>query len=301
MKTTVLKIGLLLLVIGLLGATGFFATRHWYLNSRPPDKIALAYAQAVYAHDYAQAWTFISAADKQAKTRAAYLAENTSWSGLRQELAGKLAGWIRFSQVKLETADDRATLTVHAQAPNGNQPEVYDILQAAEHEAELTAAERRALFDQLERLYAADQIEILEGDQTFVLVREAEGWRVSMSWDEAIIVKLTAAVSPDLDWEFYPLQAEVRALPGETLAATYRAVNRSGQPITAKGKHIILPEAYKDYFTTIQCFCFIQQTLQPGESQELKLVFRIDYDVPAEVREFENKYIFYPLASFPKE
>ena len=301
MKTTALKIGLLLLVTSLLGATGFFATRHWYLSSRSPDEVALAYAQAVYAHDYAKAWEFISAADKQSKTREVYLAENDLWSGLRQELAGKLAGWIQFSQVKLDIVNDRATVSVQMQAPNGNQPEVSKILQAAKRDAELAAAGRRALFDQLERMYAAGQIEILEGDQTFTLVRESEGWRVSVGWDEAIIVKLTAVVSPDLDWEFYPLQTEVRAQPGETLAATYRAVNRSDRPITAKGKHLILPEAYKDYFTTLQCFCFIQQTLQPGQSQEMKLVFRIDYDVPAEVREFENKYIFYPIESFPEE
>lgn len=300
MNATLLKTGLILLLVG-LGATSFFAIRPWGLDNRPPDEIALAYAQAVYAHDYAQAWELISAVDKQSKTREAYLAENGSWSGLRQELAGKLAGWIQFSQAELDIVGDRATLTVQVQAPNGNQPEVYKILQAAEREAQLAAAEQRALFDQLERMYSAGQIEILEGDQTFILVHESEGWRVSMGWDEAVVVKLTAAVSPDLDWEFYPLQTEVRALPGETLATTYRAVNRSDRPITAKGKHIILPEAHKDYFTTIQCFCFIQQTLQPGESQDMKLVFRIDYDVPAEVREFENRYIFYPIESFPED
>jgi len=300
MNTTLLKSGLILLLVS-LATTSFFAVRQWRLDNCPPGEIALAYTQAVYAHDYAQAWELISAADKQSKTREAYLAENGSWSGLRQELAGKLAGWIQFSQIKLDIVGDRATLTIQVQAPNGNQPEVFKILQTAEREAELTADERRALFDQLERLYAAGQIEMLEGDHTFTLVREPDGWRVSLGWDEAIVVKLTAAVSPDLDWEFYPLQTEVRALPGETLATTYRAVNRSDRPITAKGKHIILPEAHKDYFTTIQCFCFIQQTLQPGESQDMKLVFRIDYDVPAEVREFENKYIFYPIESFPEE
>jgi hypothetical protein len=300
MKTTALKIGLILLVTG-LGATGFLAARYWHLSSRSPDEVALAYVRAVYAHDYASAWEFISATDKQSKTRQAYLAENPSWTGLQGELATTLAGWIQFSQVKLDIVDERATLKVQVQAPNGNQPEVYQILQAAAGQVELTTAERGDLFKRLENMYAAHQIEILEGDQSFTLVREASGWRLSLGWDEAIVVKLTAEVSPDLDWEFYPLQTEVRVLPGETLAATYRAVNRSDQPITAKGKHIILPEAYKEYFTTLQCFCFIQQTLQPGESQDMKLVFRIDYDLPAGVQEFENKYIFYPIASFPED
>jgi hypothetical protein len=187
---------------------------------------------------------------------------------------------------------------------------VYGILQAAERASELTDAERQALFDRLERMYVAGQIEILEGEQTFTLVRERSSiapslglsaWRVVMDWAGAIVVKLTAEVSPDLPWDFYPLQSEVRALPGETLTATYRVTNRSDRTITGKAKHFVLPEGYKDYFTSIQCFCFIQQTLDPGESQDLTLIFRVDYDVPAEVRAFENKYVFYPLESFPED
>ncbi len=300
MKVAWLKIGLLLLMVS-LGVAGFFAARHWSLASRSPDEIALAYARAVYARDYAQAWEFISAADKQYKTREQYLVENGSFSGLEQELAATLAGWIQFTQTHVEVAGDRATVAVHVKAPNGNQPEVYKLLQEAERESELTAAERRALLERLESLYAADQIEILEGEHRFALHREPDGWRVVMDWAGAIVIKLTAEVNPDLDWEFYPLQAEVRALPGETLTAVYRAVNRTDYPITAKGKHIVLPEAYKEYFTTLQCFCFVQQTLQPGESKDMELIFRIDYDIPAEVREFENKYVFYPIESFPED
>ena len=300
MKVTWLKIGLVLLAAS-LGAAGFFVARPWSLAGRSPDAIALAYAQAVYAHDYARAWEFISAADKHFKTREAYLAENPSWAGLQQALANTLAGWIQFDETRLEIIDDRATLTVHVQAPNGNQPGVSDILRAAERDTDLTPAERRALLERLESMHAANQTEIVEGEQTFILLREPGGWRVYMGWDEAIIVKFTAEVSSNLPWEFYPLQAEVRALPGETLSATYRAVNRADHPITAKGKHIILPETYKDYFTTLQCFCFVQQTLQPGESQDMRLVFRIDYDLPAGVGEFENKYVFYPIESFPED
>lgn len=299
-RAILLKVGLILLVVG-LGIAGFFAARQWSLAGRPPEEIALAYARAVYARDYAQAWEFISAADKQYKTREQYLAENGSFSGLQQELAATLAGWIQFTEPNVEVVGDRATVTVHVKAPNGNQPEVYQILREAEGESELTAGERRALFERLERMDAAGQIEIIEGDHIFTLRREPGGWRVVVDWAGAIVVKFTAEVSPDLDWEFYPLQAEVRALPGETLSATYRAVNRSDRSITAKGKHIVLPEEYKDYFTTLQCFCFVQQTLQPGESKDMQLVFRIDYDVPAEVREFENKYVFYPIESFPED
>lgn len=297
------------LAIG-LGFGGFFAARQWRLASRPPDEVALAYARAAYARDYAGVWEFISTADKQYKTREQYLAENASFVGLEQDLAYTLAGWIQFTEINVQTfGGNQATVTTRVNAPNGNQPEVYEILQAAERESELTDAERQALLDRLQTMYATGEIEILEGEQTFNLTREPAGfmpgllpggWRVVMDWAGAIVVKLTAQVSPDLPWEFYPLQAEVRALPGETLTATYRAVNRSDRTITGKAKHFVLPEEYKDYFISIQCFCFIEQTLDPGESEDMTLIFRIDYDVPADARAFENRYVFYPVESFPE-
>jgi cytochrome c oxidase assembly protein subunit 11 len=62
-----------------------------------------------------------------------------------------------------------------------------------------------------------------------------------------------------------------------------------------------LPEEYEPYFTSIQCFCFIQQTLDPGETIDMKLIFRLDYNIPADVRQLENKYVFYDIESFPEE
>lgn len=300
MKTILFRVGLVLLVVG-LGAVGVFAARQRGMADRSPEVIAQTYARAVYARDYAAVWDLISAANKQYKTRDQYLAENESFAGLEQELAYTLAGWIHFTETRVQIDGDRATVTTRVKVPNGNLPEVYAILQAAERESELAPAERQALFDRMQAMHAAGQIEILEGDQTFTLAREPDGWRIVMDWAGAIVVRLTAEVSPDLPWEFYPLQTEVRALSGETLSAVYRVTNHSDRTITGKARHFILPEDYEKYFVSIQCFCFIQQTLDPGETQDMTLVFRIDDDVPAEVREIENRYVFYPIESFPED
>jgi len=286
------------LLVGLSLTIAFARFSNPFLS---PSQVALAYARAVYSRDYDRAWEFISAEDAQYKSREQYLSQNVSYLGLQQELAYTLAGWIQFEEVNLQIDGVHAVVTVRVKAPNGNQPEVYEILQSARRETELAAEEHEALIERLEAIYAAGQIEILEGGHTFDLVREWSGWRIRMGLGEAILVRLTAEVSPDLPWDFYPLQPDVRAFPGEALKVTYRAVNRSDRAITAKGKHFILPEEHEKYFTTLQCFCFIQQTLKPGEAQDMTLVFRIDYDVPANVREFENHYIFYPIESFPED
>jgi cytochrome c oxidase assembly protein subunit 11 len=121
-----------------------------------------------------------------------------------------------------------------------------------------------------------------------------------LHWEGAVTVHLTAAVHPDLPWEFYPQKSEIQAMPGETVRVNYFARNTSNQTITGKAVHEILPLEYRSYFETVQCFCFTEQTLGPGEVKEMPLVFRVDFTVPQGVTEFTNAYTFYTLESFPE-
>jgi cytochrome c oxidase assembly protein subunit 11 len=71
--------------------------------------------------------------------------------------------------------------------------------------------------------------------------------------------------------------------------------------VTAKARHQDEPKGLADkYLEIVQCFCFIQQTLAPGEEKELPVVFRVRWDVSKEVREFRVNYEFYPIDKFPK-
>lgn len=147
--------GILLVLLGLgMGFVGLLALQQRQLITRPPDEVALAYARAVYARDYPTAWEFIAAEDKEMKSREAYLAENVSYTGLKQELAYTLAGWMQFTETEIEINNDHAAVTTHYRAPNGNQREVYELLQTAGRENELSDAERQDLFNRLEAMYA---------------------------------------------------------------------------------------------------------------------------------------------------
>lgn len=290
----VLPAALLLTALGAL-----VALRLWTQRAGSPVWAVDQFARAVYARDYATAWEWIAEGDQRLKTREAYLAENASFDGLRLDLAYQLSEWIEFTEVSYELHSTEATLTAYVRVPNGNQAQVVELLQAAEQATELSDQRQADLITRLRELYQRGELEFLEGEETFRLVREGLNWRVRMDWERAIRVQLIAQVEAGLEWDFYPLQEEVLALPGETLTATYRAINRSDQVITGKAKHELLPDEYETYITTIQCFCFIQQTLAPGESRDMNLIFRIAYDVPEHVRAFENLYVFYPIESFP--
>jgi hypothetical protein len=290
-------IALLFIISGLAAGLIFWANRSGAASS--PEEVVQQYVASLYARDYDQAYDLISAADKAYKSRELYLQENNPFTGLRLEASRRLASYIRFPTLQADRqSEDRTTVTIQYVVPDGNAGAVREILFAAPPEE---AGDGQALLQELDRLHESEQIPTFEGEQTFVLVREQGGWRILENWAEAVRVHFSAEVKQGLAWEFEPLQEMVIAKPGETLQTVYRAKNLSDQPLVAKARHIDQPEAYLDYLNIIQCFCFIQQTLRPGEEVELPLAFRVEWDVPTEIKDFYVHYEFYPLESFPEE
>jgi len=119
--------------------------------------------------------------------------------------------------------------------------------------------------------------------------------------DNTVTVRFDGNVAPDLPWRFEPVQTTMTVRLGDNLMAYYRATNISDRPITATAAYNISPEIAASYFNKIDCFCFTEQVLQPGESAELPLNFFID---PAVVRDRDARgvaqitvsYTFYPVA-----
>ncbi|GER34877.1 cytochrome c oxidase assembly protein CtaG [Striga asiatica] len=81
-----------------------------------------------------------------------------------------------------------------------------------------------------------------------------------------IVVQFNADVADGMPWKFIPTQREVRVKPGESALAFYTAENKSSTPITGAAV----------YFNKIQCFCFEEQRLLPGEQIDMPVFFYID-------------------------
>ena len=99
---------------------------------------------------------------------------------------------------------------------------------------------------------------------------------VSSSW---VTVRFDAQTAPDLAWDFRPEQEEVRVHPGQQTQVFFRAVNRASTTTTGKATFNVTPTKIGIYFDKLQCFCFTQQTLKPGESKEMGVVFFVDPDM----------------------
>ncbi len=97
--------------------------------------------------------------------------------------------------------------------------------------------------------------------------------------DAFVTVRFDAATAPDLGWEFRPLTRQIRVRPGEPHEIFYRATNRTAEPVIGTAAYNVTPTKSGIYFDKLQCFCFSEQRLEPGESRDMGVQFFVDPDL----------------------
>ncbi len=89
-------------------------------------------------------------------------------------------------------------------------------------------------------------------------------------------VRFAASTHRDMPWHFSPLQNDQHLKVGEQAIAYYEAYNPTGQAITGTATFNVTPHKAGVYFAKVDCFCFTEQTLQPGERVSMPVVYYID-------------------------
>ena len=98
----------------------------------------------------------------------------------------------------------------------------------------------------------------------------------SAALERMVTVRFNADVNVGLPWLFAPLQREVRVHVGETGMAYFRAQNMASRRVTGQATFNVTPDKAGLYFTKIQCFCFNEQALEPGQSVDMPVTFFVD-------------------------
>lgn len=94
--------------------------------------------------------------------------------------------------------------------------------------------------------------------------------------ERTVQVRFDSNVAPGLPWNFQPDVGSVQVRLGESKLAYFRVTNRGATPTTGTATYNVTPAVTGSYFNKLQCFCFTEQTLQPGESMEMPVVFFVD-------------------------
>lgn len=99
----------------------------------------------------------------------------------------------------------------------------------------------------------------------------------------------------DLPWTFRALETAVRLHPGELKQVLFEVRNNSDRPVTGQAIPSYGPQVAGLHFRKLDCFCFTQQTLQPGEVRQMPVVFVIDSKLPQDVTTVTLSYTFFEV------
>ena len=94
--------------------------------------------------------------------------------------------------------------------------------------------------------------------------------------DRVVTIRFNSDVNDALPWNFRPEQRELKVRVGETGLANYRAENRAAKPTVGTAVYNVTPDKAGLYFNKIQCFCFDEQVLEPGQSVDMPVAFFVD-------------------------
>jgi cytochrome c oxidase assembly protein subunit 11 len=117
--------------------------------------------------------------------------------------------------------------------------------------------------------------------------------------DRDITVRFDANTA-GVPWDFRPVARDVTIKIGETTQASYKATNLFSKPVSGRATFNVTPELAGAYFNKVECFCFTDTELKPGETIDMPVVFYVDpaiVDVPElkNIKTITLSYTFFPI------
>jgi cytochrome c oxidase assembly protein subunit 11 len=115
-----------------------------------------------------------------------------------------------------------------------------------------------------------------------------------------VTVRFDANVAPGLPWKFEPEQNEIEVQIGQVVTIYYTVTNQSARTTTGQAAYNVAPLTVGSYFQKINCFCFTEQTMAPGEKREMAVVFYVDQALAADsendsLKTITLSYTFYSV------
>jgi cytochrome c oxidase assembly protein subunit 11 len=110
-----------------------------------------------------------------------------------------------------------------------------------------------------------------------------------------LTVEFDTNLRSNLPWTFMPLERSVRVHPGALTQVMFEVRNRSDRAVTGQAIPSFGPQVAGRYFKKLDCFCFTQQTLAPGEVKRMPVVFVVERDLPQDVNTVTLSYTFFEV------
>ena len=282
---------LFLISVALLAAPLFF----WFgVESRqeePLDTLA-KYLKVLYARDFRQAYRYISAADRELKSRGDYVRERGAFHGLALDAARKLSELIEVYPVKQDVDGARNRVTVALKLPDANA--VGNLLLDWDERrlAELPVSEQKQLLARIEQLVRDDQVPMIEGEEEFVLVQEGSQWKIFLDWATGVQVKFATTLPSNGALAAEPVSKETVVRSGDLFTVGFKVKNPGKNEVLTRIVHRVEPKEMTEYLDLVECALLLPVRLRPGEEQIFNSTYIVRGDLPDGAKSIAVNYEF---------
>jgi len=265
------------------------------MDTQDPMTVIQRYLRATYARDFAAAYRFISAEDRNVRDMNRYVQQRGPYSGFILDAARKLSEFIEVGTLNAQESPRGVRVAIKYRVPDPQKIAPLLLNWDPRRLNSLPAAERKQIIDALDQRKQQDSLEMSEGTETFELIREPDEWRVFLNWAAGVKIplKLDLSKSPDLDVVLS--KNEFVLQPGDLFEIVLRIKNRAQQPVTVRIGHLVEPSPIADYLDFVQCGFLLPVTVQPDKEQEFSGTYMLRGSLPEGVRGLNLTYDFHQL------
>ncbi len=259
---------------------------------REIDRVAESYVKALYSRDFASAYRWLSAPDRNAKSQATYVKEQGSFTGFTRQLAGKLAGFVEISAAKPNISGERATLSVNLKLPDVDKLAPLVLHWQEDKLNALSNAAQKALLATIDERQRQNTLPFIHTQERFHLVRENRRWKIFLDWPSGVQVEVKMKLPNGTALDVTPADGQIVFQPGEPFTIALKLKNKSNQELRARVMHNVEPKSLEKYLGVGDCGNFVPFRLAAGKEEENRSTFLVWTNLPAEIKRFTMIYEF---------
>jgi Cytochrome c oxidase assembly protein CtaG/Cox11 len=286
-------ISLLAALILILPAAFLYIHSPQHSAQTGPFNTVDAYLKNAYARDFKRAYRHISLRDRQVKTERVYVREKGSFNGFPLAVTSKLAEFIEMQPLEaVREQDDQTRVKLEVKYPDANSLSAILLDWDEERLNALPLSAQRDILTALDKMNRTGQIETIEGQEEFTLVKEGASWRIYLNWAAGVRVNYDAVVPPSKAIEAVPVNKATTIRPSELFTIAYRVKNRTAQSISTRITHRIEPNELRQHLDIIDCALLLPVELRPGQESEFTTTYMVRGDLPEGIKELNVTYDF---------
>jgi cytochrome c oxidase assembly protein CtaG/Cox11 len=257
-----------------------------------PVDVLTKYLELLYARDFRQAYPFISAADRELKTRRDYVRERGAFDGLALDAARKLSGLIEIRPLNQETDGPQNRVKIAMKLPDANA--VSDLLLGWDEKKldALPAAEQKKILSKIDELVRSNRMPMIEGEEEFVLVQEGSRWKVFLNWAAGVKVNFATTLPPDGVLIAEPITKDTVARSGDFFTIGFKVKNRAQSETVTRIVHHVEPKELTPYLDLVECALLLPVRIRPGEEQIYNSTYMVRGDLPDGIKNLNVTYEF---------